>query len=349
MNINIDLFSDTNVNPCKAMRHQMANATVGNEVAGEDPSINALLEKVCEVLNKPAATFMPSGSMCNSTGLRALSQPGNRIILEKSAHALNMTAGMLGGLAGVLPEVINGQRGLFTSEQLKKAIGKNNGYNIAKASVVAVEQTTNFGGGAIWPLNQLNELTQCAHSFGLKTHMDGARLFNASIATGISPAHYAADFDSVWIDFAKGLGAPMGAVIAGEQDFIDKVWYFKFQQGGGMHQAGIMAAACLYALEHHVERLAEDHENAKLLATLLANINGIVIEPNHVETNIVIFELNKPTITAQQLVDELLKSGIRLLAIDHAHLRAIVHMDIDQKAIHQVAHAIEKILNVNTG
>lgn len=335
--IRIDLFSDTNVNPSPGMRNAMANAVVGNEVAGEDPTVNQLLEKICVLLNKPAAVFMPSGSMCNSTGLRALCQPGDRIVLEKQSHALNMTAGMIGGLIGAQPEVILGQRGKFTVEQVKQAIGNNDGYNIAKARVICIEQTTNFGGGAIWTLDELKAMGVYAHNHNISLHMDGARLLNACVATGYAAAKFTESFDSVWIDFAKGLGAPLGAVIAGNQEFIERVWHYKFQQGGGMHQAGILAAACLYGLENNIERLAIDHQHAKLFAELLSEIPEIEVEPDLVETNIVIFST---PYAASDLTDRLRMHGIRLLGFNQKYLRAITHMGITREQIHEVAKTI---------
>ena len=343
--ISIDLFSDTNVNPTPAMRQVMAAAEVGNEVAAEDPTVNALLDAVCKLLDKPAATFMPSGSMCNCVAYRALCQPGERIILDHTSHTLHMTGGMIAGLVGAQPEVIYGQRGMFGISELEKAIGKNTGYNIAKAKLLSIEQTTNLGGGAIWPLKQISMISEFAHNAGLYTHMDGARLLNACVASNTAAATYAQHFDSVWIDFAKGLGAPMGAVIAGSTSFIDKVWHYKFQQGGTMHQAGILAAGCLYALENNVDRLAEDHAHAAQLATLLAEIPHIVIQPNEVQTNIVIFSIECQTMTAFDLVELLRRKGIRLLAIDAKTLRAILHMDISINDIQMVVSALKNIFN----
>ncbi|GGF92228.1 MULTISPECIES: threonine aldolase family protein [Cysteiniphilum] len=337
-NIQYDLFSDTNVNPSDAMRQMISKATVGNEAAGEDPTVNLLLARVCELLGKPAAVFMPTGTMCNGVAYRTLCQPGDRIIIEKSAHPLNMASGMIGGLVGAQPQIIEGIRGIFSVDQLKQAIGLNSGYNIAKATVVSIEQTTNLGGGAIWSLEAINNICEYAHQNGLKVHMDGSRLLNACTATGIKASSYCEHIDSVWIDFAKGLGAPMGSVLAGSKAFIDKAWFYKFQQGGVMHQAGLMAAGCIYALDHHIHRLGEDHANAHYFAECLAKHDDIEVMP--VETNIVIFTLKSNAFDAYQLQQILLQKGIRLLALNHRQLRAIFHMDIQRNSIDNIVEMI---------
>ena len=339
--IQYDLFSDTNVNPSYQMRQIMCHAKVGNEAAGEDPTVNLLLSRVCDLLGKPAAAFMPTGTMCNAVAYRALCQPGDRIVIDKNAHALNMTAGLISGLVGAQPELIEGKRGIFTVDQLKRAIGLNAGYNVAKATIVSIEQTTNLGGGAIWPLDEVNGICQYAHKNRLKVHMDGSRLLNACVATGIKPKDYCQNIDSIWIDFAKGLGAPMGSVIAGSQAFIDKVWFYKFQQGGVMHQAGIMAAACVYALDHNIQRLEKDHINAKRFAECLTE--NIYIKVMPVETNIVIFTLKHNNINAYQLSEILLKKGVRLLALNTRQLRAIFHMDISHESVDKIV----KLINIS--
>ncbi len=250
---------------------------------------------------------------------------------------------MIGGLVGAQPQIIEGVRGIFNVDQLKQAVGLNSGYNIAKATVVSIEQTTNLGGGAVWSLETINNICEYTHHHGLKVHMDGSRLLNACIATGIKASSYCEHVDSVSIDFAKGLGAPMGSVLAGSQAFIDKAWFYKFQQGGVMHQAGFMAAACIYALDHNIQRLSQDHANASYFAERLSQHHDI--EVMTVETNIVIFTLNRrDSFDAYQLHQILLQKGIRLLALNDRQLRAIFHMDIQTKSIDKIIKIIIGVL-----
>ena len=341
----IDLFSDTNVNPSAEMRTYMSQAEVGNEVAGEDPTVNLLIEKVCALLGKEAGIFLPSGTMCNGISYRVFcNRPGDAIILDETAHPLHMSSGLIGGLVHAIPLTIKGDRGIFNSMQLKQILDRPKGRNLSCFRVLSIEQTTNFGGGAVWPLKTVQEVCTLARNRGLYCHMDGARLLNACIATGIPPKVYAACFDAVWIDFAKGLCAPMGAVLVGNQGFIEEAWYYKFQQGGGMHQAGIVAAGCLYALEHNVNRLAEDHKKAKLLANLLSTLSEIEVDPALTETNIVLFKVKEGRCRASEIVNYLLKKHIRVHAVDPQTVRCIIHADIKEEDIYIVSDAIEKFL-----
>jgi threonine aldolase len=343
--ITIDLFSDTNCNPTPAMRSYMCQAQVGNEVAGEDPTVNQLIAKVCELLDKEAGIFMPSGTMCNGVAYRVwCKRPGDRIFFDQHAHAANMAAGLPSGLANATAVSIECERGIFSAAQLKKAIGAKSGYNIPQARIISIEQTTNLGGGAIWSLTQLKEIRHIAHEYDLRVHMDGARLFNAVVASDISAKEFCRYTDSVWIDFAKGLGAPMGAVLCGDKHFIEEAWYYKFQQGGAMHQVGILAAGCLYALDNHIARLTEDHKHAQLLGNLLADHPNIQINPKDIETNIVIFSLYNSKLSAHEVASQLLAKGIRLLATDAKTLRAIIHMDISQQDILHASTTIKEIL-----
>ena len=344
--IRIDLFSDTNVDPSLEMRKAMCSAEVGNEVAGEDPTVNRLIERVCELLGKEAGVFMPSGTMCNGVSYRVwCKRPGDRIFFDHYSHAAILAAGLPAGLVHATPIPIDCHRGTFSAEQLLSAIGDKEGYNIPRPSVVSIEQTTNLGGGAIWSLEALEQIKQVANQQQMAVHMDGARLLNAVAASHISAKHFCQFVDSVWIDFAKGLGAPMGSVLCGSKSFIDEAWYYKFQHGGTMHQVGILAAGCLYALDNHVDRLAEDNLNAKRLAELLVEHSSIEIDPDDVETNIVIFKLKNTALSAYDVVARLLECGIRLLAFNRTTLRAIVHMDIHTKDIHKVNQKIKDILD----
>ncbi len=330
----IDYFSDTNTNPSQEMRQFMAQAKVGNEVAGEDPTVNELVALTRDTLGKEAALFLPSGAMCNSIALRVLcKRAGDVIITDKSTHIAQLSAGMVHSLVNGALHLLEGERGIFSMAQLQEILEKPKGRNLPSYRVVAIEQTTNYGGGAIWDLDHLMQLCHLAHQHKLSTHMDGARLWHAVIATGISAARYAQKFDAVWVDFSKGLGAPMGAVLAGSQDFIEEAWYYKFQQGGGMHQAGIIAAGCLYGFNHNMKRLKAIHTLTRELAQGLAALPFIHLDPEQVTTNIIIFSLQYPFINAHTFAEKLLAHSIRVLAFGPSKIRMILHLDISSNDV----------------
>ncbi len=340
----IDLFSDTNANPSREMRQAMCEAEVGNEVAGEDPTVNKLLEVVCDLLGKEAAVFLPSGTMCNGIAFRVLChRPGDLIILDQTAHPLIKASGLISGLAQAQPYWVEGKRGIFSANQIKSVISAPQGYNISRPRVVSIEQTTNLGGGAIWPLKMIQDVCYLAHGYDVYTHMDGARLLNAVAETKISAAEYSKHFDSVWIDFSKSCGAPIGAVLAGSKSFIDEAWYYKFQQGGGLHQAGILAAGCLYGLQHNYPRLQEMHSYTKQLAKLLSEVPFIKIDVDEVQTNIIIFEIKHPEFSALHIEQDLREKGIRVLALDQTRIRMIIHLDISWSDLHEVFSMICEI------
>lgn len=332
--LKVDLFSDTNSQPTKGMRQFMCDAEVGNEVASEDPTVNLLVKKTCELLNKEAGMFLPSGTMANGVSLRALCErPGDIIAFAENAHAMELAAGLPAGLVHATPVLIPSVRGIYTVDALHSKLHNKYGYNLPRPRVISIEQTTNFGGGAVWPLETINEICHYAKKHRIKVHMDGARLLNAVVASEISASEYCKNLDAVWIDFCKILGAPMGAVLVGSQEFIDNAWYFKFQQGGGMHQAGILAAGCLYGLEHNYPRIAEVHQLTQYLALRLKEFSWIDLDIEHVETNIVIFRIQEPKINALNLQKLLLEKSVRVLAIDNDKIRAILHLDIGKKEI----------------
>ena len=340
----IDFFSDTNTNPSLEMRRAMCEAEVGNEVAGEDPTVNKLLERVCELLGKEAAVFLPSGTMCNGIAYRVLCQrPGDLVILDQTAHPVTKSSGLISGLAHAQPYLVEGEQGIFSAKQIEPIISTPRGYNTPCPRVVSIEQTTNFGGGAIWPLKTIEEVCASAHSYDVFTHMDGAHLLNAVVETGIAASQYAEEFDSVWIDFSKTLGAPMGAVLAGSRSFIDEAWYYKFQQGGGMHQVGILAAGCLYGLDHNIQKIPEMHFLAKELAKLLSELSFIKLDLSKVQTNIVIFEISHPHLSAFQFEQRLHEKSIRVLALDEIRIRMMTHLDISLPDIHEIFSAIREI------
>ena len=336
-NIRIDLASNTATKPTAAMREFMCKAEVGDEQRKEDPSVNRLVEMVCELLGKEDAIFLPSGTMCNEIAFRVHCRPGDEIIMDKTSHAWLFETGGAAALSGALIYTLDGNRGIFTPEQVKKAIRPKTNH-APRSRVVSIEQTSNVGGGAVWPLQTINEVYAVADELGLAKHMDGARLLNAVVASGVSAESFAKNTDSVWIDFSKGLGAPVGAALAGSKEFIAEAWRWKHQFGGAMRQAGIIAAAGIYALRHHVDRLADDHENAQVLARGLADIEGIKVEP--VETNLVFIDLSELNISSLTFNRMLMENGVRLNWVDEFRLRAATHLDISQSQIQEALQVI---------
>jgi threonine aldolase len=339
----IDLYSDTRTKPTPAMRRAIAEAEVDDEQAGLDPTVNALCERVAELLGKPAAVFLPSGTMCNEIAYRVHCRPGDEIILDRTAHGIIAEAGGPAALAGAMMHPVDGDRGRFTVDQVRGALRNESRYE-PRSRLVSVEQTSNYGGGTVWPVAQLQAVSAFAADQGLATHMDGARLMNAVVATGTGAAEHAATFDSVWLDFSKGLGAPIGAALTGSAAFIDEAWRLKQQMGGAMRQAGIVAAACLYALDHHVERLAEDHANARRLAEELAGIPGVVLQPDRVETNIVFFDLAPSTLPAPDVEASLEAKGVRIGAMGPRRMRAVTHLGVDRDGIDAALQAVAAVL-----
>jgi threonine aldolase len=343
MNIpEVELFSDTKTRPSQAMLEAMMAAETGDEQAGEDPTTLALQEKVANLLGKEAALFVPSGTMCNQIALAVQCQPGDEIIADKTAHIINFEAGGPAVIARAMVKPLDGRRGQFTLDQARE--GLRAGFRHAPSSkMIAVEQTANLGGGSIWPLEVLKSLNALAAEHNLITHMDGARLLNAVVATGVSAKDYAATVDTVWIDLSKGLGCPIGGVIAGSHEFIEQAWPWKQRLGGSMRQSGILAAAGLYALDHNVERLAIDHANARTLATGLADIPGVKIDPLSVETNILIIDVTDADLSAPEISENLLNEGIRMGAMGPDTLRAVTHLDVDEAGVIRARDAFAKI------
>lgn len=338
--LRIDLYSDTKTRPTPAMRQAIANAEVGDEQHNEDPTVLKLLERVAALLGQEEAIFLPSGTMANEIAVLVHCRQGDEIIAHELAHMFNFEGGAPAALAGAMVRPIAGARGLFDVATLEVAIRPDNRY-LPYSRLVVVEQTANIGGGTIWPLQQMEEVVGLARQRGLAVHMDGARLMNASVASGLEPARFSGLFDTVYLDFTKGLGAPVGAVLAGRRDFIQKAWRWKQRLGGSMRQAGILAAACLYALDHHVTRLAEDHDNAKLLAGKLASIPGITVEP--VDTNILFFDVGGLNITAAEFISRLAPFGLRFGAHGPTRLRAVTHLDVSRKAIEEAADIVRQV------
>jgi threonine aldolase len=342
----IDFSSDTKTRPVAAMRAAMANAEVGDEQAFEDPTVNALCARVAALLGKEAALFAPSGCMCNQIAIATWCRPGDEVICDASAHIAWFESGGPAANAGVMLNVINGDRGRFDAAAIDAAL-KPAWRHCPQPTLLSVEQTCNMGGGAIWPLAQLDEVAAFAHARGWRTHMDGARLFNAAVASGVGVADYARGFDSVWVDFSKGLGAPVGAVLAGSREFITRAWTVKQRLGGGMRQAGILAAGALYALDHHIDRLADDHANARRLAEGLSALRGIVLDPATVQTNVIFFEIDAGALgfDAPEFTRRLAEHGFRMGAFDRRRVRAVTHLDTPAEAVDRLLAAADQVLS----
>src|SRR5438552_108768 len=316
----IDLFSDTATRPTPGMRRAMAEAEVGDEQRGLDPTTNALQDCTARLLGKEAALFLPSATMANLIACRLHTNPGEAVILESRCHILNAEGGGLAVHSGLVPRPIGGDRGRFTPEQVREQLSGPSPYR-PPTTLLACEQTHNAGGGTVWPAEQLAAVCAAAREAGLKTHLDGARLFNAAVAAGVPATAFTAPFDTVMICLSKGLGAPTGAVLAGPAEAMGRARILKQLFGGAMRQSGVLAAAGLYALDHHVERLAEDHAHARMLAEGLAELPGAELDPGAVETNIVIFEVAD----APGLVRSL-ASQVELQADDQHRVRAVTRL-----------------------
>jgi threonine aldolase len=323
------------------MKAAMVEAEVGDEQHGDDPTVHALCDRMAALLGKQAAVFLPSGTMCNQIAILTHCHPGDEIIAHETAHIIMNEGGGAGALTGASVLGLKGPRGQFDADTLRAAFREKR-RNSPPQTLVEVEQTANHGGGSVWPLDRLNGVLDAAHAHGMATHMDGARLMNAVVAAGIPAAEMVAGCDSVWVDFTKGLGAPLGAVLCGSTDFIDSAWRWKQRLGGSMRQAGICAAACLYALDHNVDRLADDHANARALARGLAQIPGIMVE--EAETNLVFFNTSGTGLAADELASRLRKQGIMLSTADRYRARACTHLDVDlagiEAAVQAIRHAI---------
>jgi threonine aldolase len=339
--IAVDLQSDTVTKPTREMRRFMCDAEVGDEQKFEDPTVNMLQEMVADLLGKEAALFLPSGTMCNEIAMRVHCRPGDEMLAHRTAHPIHFETGGPAALAGVNVSPLDGPRGQYDADAVTSAIRPDNRY-MPRTRLLWVEQTSNLGGGSVWPLERISAVTDVARRRGLRTHLDGARLMNAVMASGVAARDYAAPFDSAWIDFTKGLGAPVGAAIAGSREFIAEAWRLKQQMGGAMRQAGIIAAGGVFALQHHVKRLAEDHVNARRLAEGLAQLPGVVLDPSTVETNIVIFDL-RGTRDAAAAVAALLERGVRMGAMGPRSIRAVTHLDVNADQIERALDAARAV------
>ena len=341
--IKIDLYSDTSTMPTDEMRAFMCAAEVGDEQKGEDPTVNRLQEMVADMLGKERALFLPSGTMCNQIAFAVHCGPGDLILLDRSAHPLISESGGAAVLASATMYPIDGDKGQFTADQVAAVVEPSTRYKPV-FRLLSLEQTTNRPGGRIWPLEQIRGVEAVARERGVLMHMDGARLLNAVVETGIPASDYAASFDSVWIDLSKGLGAPIGGVLAATEAFILEAWQWKQRIGGAMRQAGIAAAGGIYALEHNIERLREDHANAKRLAEGIAGAPGIDIDVDAVETNMVYFGIDGLGISSAEFNERLIAAaGIRVSTPRATAIRAIPHLGITGADVDEAAAAIKTL------
>ena len=339
----VDLYSDTQTRPTAAMRAAMASAEVGDEQRREDPTVLELERRVAELLGHEAAVFLPSGTMCNEIAIRLHIRPGgDELLLGRETHPLVAEAGGPAALSGAVITVLDGDAGRFDAATLRAAIEAHPAADRYSPNprLVCVEQPTNLWGGRVWPLDQIAEVLEVARAHGLKTHLDGARLLNATTATGDAPADVASGFDSAWLDFTKGLGAPVGAVLTGSQELIDGAWRWKQMLGGAMRQAGIVAGGALHALDHHVDRLADDHANAQRLADGLARLPGVTLRSEVIETNIVIFGLDDATGFVAKMADR----GVLLSQLEPTTVRAVTHLDVTADDIDVAIAAARDVL-----
>ncbi len=341
--IRIDLQSDTQTRPTEAMRHAMVAAPVGDEQRNEDPSVNALCQRVMELLGKEAAIFLPSGTMCNMIAILVHCRAGDEIIAADVAHIISTEAAGAAALAGAQIRPLLSEAGIFTAQQVKDTLRPIK-RNVPPTRLVCVEQTVNRSGGNIWPLESLQSIAATARENGLSMHMDGARLLNAVVATGIPAKDYAKTMDSLWIDLSKGLGCPVGGVLAGSHDFIEQAWPWKHRLGGAMRQAGILAAAGIYALDHHVERLAEDHHNAQVFAELISNIPGLRLENPNVETNLIFINVENTGLNASDISTRMLNQGVRIGITNENCLRAVTHLDVGVDDVREAAKTLAEVL-----
>jgi threonine aldolase len=338
----IDLRSDTVTKPSAEMRKAMYEAEVGDDVFKEDPTVNKLEEYVAELLGKEAALFVPSGVMGNQICLNVLTNPGDEVICDEDSHIFNYESGSPAALSGIQLRPITGKSGVFTTEQIKPLIRPASAYYMPRTKVVEVENTHVRAGGTIWPIENIISVKKLVEEYGLKYHLDGARIWNASVATGISVKEYASYFDSISCCLSKGLGAPVGSLIGGSKDFILEAYRVRKGWGGGMRQVGIIAAAGLYALKNNISRLTEDHANAKYLAGKINELPNAVIDLKTVQTNIVSF---KPLhISVDEVIENCKQNGLLLSTGKVGWIRAVTHLDVNSEQIRNAAEIISKVL-----
>ena len=336
-----DFYSDTQTRPSRAMREAILDVPVGDERHFDDPSTNELCARVAKMLGMEAAMFLPSGTMCNQIAIAVHCEPGDEVICTRDAHILFAESGGSAALSGVMHQPIDADRGMMTPDQVAAVIRPRSSH-APRSRLLCTEQTVNLAGGAIWPAEQLNAVAKVAREHGLASHLDGARLLNAVVATGTPASVFAEGYDSAWIAFSKGLGCPVGSVLAGSQDFIDRAWLFKRRWGGAMRQTGVLTSMCLYALDHNVDRLAEDHDLAKHIAQELSGA-PIMDYVHPVETNIVLVDLKKTGPDARECMSRLKQADVTVTAVGKYRLRIVTHMDVNTEDADALVQAVLKL------
>jgi threonine aldolase len=339
----IDLRSDTVTQPSQAMRDAMAAAPVGDDVYGEDPTVNRLQEMAAALLGKAAALFVPTGIMANQLSIRVHTQPGDEVIVDSRAHIVKYEHGAAAALAGVQLHWVNGPRGILEPEQVLAAIRPNDPYN-PRTRLICLENTHNSGGGSVYPLSTIQRIREVAVARGIPMHLDGARLFNAVVASDVAAADYARHFETVSFCLSKGLGAPVGSIIVSDAGTVAKLRPLRRMYGGGMRQAGILAAAGLYALEHNIARLKEDHAHAKALAGQLRKIPSVSIDVEGIETNIVVFEVTDPSRSSSEILGTLKQEGLLINSVGGMSFRAVTHLNVSAQAIEEAGRIFTRVL-----
>ncbi len=342
----IDLRSDTVTRPTSAMWEAMRAAPLGDDVLGDEPTVNRLQERVAAELGKDSACFFPSGTMANQAAIRASTQPGDEVICHPTAHIYHYESGAPAALSGVTLRFADGERGMYAPDALSACVRPEN-HHFAPARLAVIENTSNGGGGSVWPIDLVRDVTDRARGHALRTHLDGARLWNASVASGAAPRDYAKHFDTVSVCFSKGLGAPVGSAVAGDAQTMKRVYRFRKMFGGAMRQSGMLAAACLHALDHHIDRLAEDHAHAKRLARALAELEPLSIDAESVETNIAYVTVDPEWGPASTLVKSLESRGVRAFASAPDQIRMVTHLDVTRPMIDRAIEIIVECLSVS--
>ena len=335
----VDLRSDTLSQPTQAMREAMATAEVGDDVFGEDPTVNRLQDRCAALFAKEAALFVPTGTMANLLAFLAQTRPGETIILHEDAHPYNYEAGNVAMIGGLMTRTLPGDLGILDRDTIAPCVIRTEDHHFSETSLIAVENTTNRGGGNIYPLETLREIRALADENGMKVHCDGARLFNAVVESGHSAQDFAEHCDTVSVCFSKGLGAPAGSILAGSAETIDTAHKFRKMLGGGMRQSGILAAAALHALDHHVERLAEDHRRAGQFRTELEGLPGVSV-PMPTPTNIVMLDVPDAAAFAAKIKGH----GVLMIPMGPKRIRAVFHLDIDDEGLQRAIEACKQEL-----
>jgi threonine aldolase len=338
----IDLRSDTVTKPSAEMRRAMAEAEVGDDVFIEDPTINRLQDRAAEIFRREAALFVPSGSMGNLTCIIAQTRPGQEVICEEAGHIYNYEMASMSALAGVLPRVVQGEDGILNWEVVSKAIRPKIYYR-PQTALISLENTHNMAGGTVYPTKVANEICDKAHDAGIAVHLDGARVFNAATYLGENVAEMTKKFDSIQFCLSKGLGAPVGSMIVGTREFIERCRSIRKMLGGGMRQAGVLAAAGLIALEKGPKRLQIDHDNAKLLASQLASTPGIKLDAAKVQTNIVIFDVASAGWSSGDLLKVLAERGVLAVPVDNTKVRMVTHLDVNRDQVERAAKILRDV------